>query len=60
MNRRGALLAGLRVHAERMAENHDGADIFGEQRTVAEPLSRAPAPTISAPSTSWVRSPKSQ
>ncbi|MEE6139606.1 lyase family protein [Mycobacterium sp. 050128] len=37
----GELLAGLEVHATRMAENLSAADVLGEQRTIAE-LARMP------------------
>lgn len=41
----GELLAGLTVHADRMSENLDHADVFGEQQTIAELAGRPPSPT---------------
>lgn len=41
----GELLAGLTVHAQRMAENLDAADISGEQRAIAELVGKKPSPT---------------
>ncbi|WP_269089170.1 lyase family protein, partial [Mycobacterium avium] len=39
------LLAGLSVHAARMAENLAAADVLGEQRAIAELAGGAPSPT---------------
>ncbi|CDO88136.1 3-carboxy-cis,cis-muconate cycloisomerase [Mycobacterium triplex] len=39
------LLAGLRVHTARMAENLSAADVLGEQQTIAELAGKAPSPT---------------
>lgn len=39
------LLAGLEVHAERMAANLDSADVSGEQRAVVELVGKQPSPT---------------
>ncbi len=39
------LLTGLTVHARRMAENLDTADVLGEQRAIAELVGREPSPT---------------
>ena len=41
----GELLAGLRVHSQRMAENLGAADVFGEQRAIADLVGKAPSPT---------------
>jgi 3-carboxy-cis,cis-muconate cycloisomerase len=41
----GELLAGLEVHAARMAENLSATDILGEQRAIAGLTGRAPSPT---------------
>lgn len=41
----GELLAGLTVHADRMSENLDQAEVFGEQQTIAELAGRPPSPT---------------
>jgi 3-carboxy-cis,cis-muconate cycloisomerase len=41
----GELLAGLRVHATRMAENLGAADVLGEQRAIAELAGKSPSPT---------------
>jgi 3-carboxy-cis,cis-muconate cycloisomerase len=38
------LLAGLTVHAQRMAENLDAADVLGEQRAIAELARKMPSP----------------
>ncbi len=40
----GELLAGLAVHAARMAENLSAADVSGEQRAIAGLAGRAPSP----------------
>jgi 3-carboxy-cis,cis-muconate cycloisomerase len=39
------LLAGLQVHSDRMAENLSTADVFGEQRAIADLAGKAPSPT---------------
>lgn len=39
----GELLAGLVVHAPRMAENLSAADVLGEQRAIAELAGRSPS-----------------
>lgn len=39
------LLAGLIVHADRMAENLDAADVLGEQRAIADLAGKAPSAT---------------
>lgn len=39
------LLAGLEVHAERMAANLDRADVLSEQRAISELTGKAPSPT---------------
>lgn len=39
------LLAGLEVHAERMAANLDRADVLSEQRAISELTGNAPSPT---------------
>ena len=39
------LLAGLEVHAARMAENLRLADVYGEQRAIAELVGKAPSAT---------------
>lgn len=41
----GELLAGLAVHSEKMAENLNAADVFGEQRVIAELAGKAPSAT---------------
>ena len=41
----GELLAGLTVHAERMFENLDAADVSGEQDAIAELAGKPPSPT---------------
>ncbi|UXA08914.1 3-carboxy-cis,cis-muconate cycloisomerase [Mycobacterium sp. SMC-2] len=41
----GELLAGLQVHAERMSENLEAADVSGEQEAVAELAAKPPSPT---------------
>lgn len=41
----GELLAGLAVHAQRMAENLDAADVSGEQRAIADLVGKEPSPT---------------
>jgi 3-carboxy-cis,cis-muconate cycloisomerase len=41
----GELLAGLTVHARRMAENLAAADVFGEQRAIAELVGKEPSST---------------
>lgn len=41
----GELLAGLTVHAQRMAENLDAADVSGEQRAIADLVGKEPSPT---------------
>lgn len=41
----GELLAGLTVHAQRMAENLDAADVSGEQRAIAGLVGKEPSPT---------------
>lgn len=41
----GELLAGLQVHAGRMAENLSAEDLLGEQRAIAELTGREPSPT---------------
>ncbi len=41
----GELLAGLTVHSEQMAENLNAADIFGEQRAIADLAGKAPSAT---------------
>jgi 3-carboxy-cis,cis-muconate cycloisomerase len=41
----GELLAGLQVHPDKMAENLSGADVLGEQRTVADLIAKAPSAT---------------
>jgi 3-carboxy-cis,cis-muconate cycloisomerase len=41
----GELLAGLQVHPDKMAENLSGADVLGEQRTVADLVGKAPSAT---------------
>jgi 3-carboxy-cis,cis-muconate cycloisomerase len=37
------LLAGLRVHPERMAENLGSADVLGEQRVIADVVGKVPS-----------------
>ncbi|MEE2851415.1 MAG: lyase family protein [Actinomycetota bacterium] len=39
----GELLAGLRVHAQRMAENLSAAEVSGEQRAIAELVGKQPS-----------------
>lgn len=39
------LLAGLVVHTDRMAENLRGADVYGEQRAIAELVDKPPSAT---------------
>lgn len=39
------LLTGLTVHAQRMAENLDAADVLGEQRAIAELAGKEPSPS---------------
>jgi 3-carboxy-cis,cis-muconate cycloisomerase len=39
------LLAGLQVHAARMAENLAAADVLGEQRAIADLTGKPPSPT---------------
>ncbi|OMC19725.1 lyase family protein [Mycobacterium colombiense] len=41
----GELLAGLTVHAQRMAENITAADVLGEQRAIADLVAKEPSPT---------------
>ena len=41
----GELLAGLAVHSEQMAENLNAADVFGEQRAIADLAGKAPSAT---------------
>jgi 3-carboxy-cis,cis-muconate cycloisomerase len=41
----GELLAGLQVHAGRMAENLAAADVLGEQRAIADLAGKPPSPT---------------
>jgi 3-carboxy-cis,cis-muconate cycloisomerase len=41
----GELLAGLQVHAARMAENLGTADVLGEQRAIADLAGKAASPT---------------
>ena len=41
----GELLAGLTVHSEQMAENLNAADVFGEQRAIADLAGKAPSAT---------------
>ncbi|OMC18621.1 lyase family protein [Mycobacterium colombiense] len=41
----GELLAGLTVHAQRMAENLTAADALGEQRAIADLVAKEPSPT---------------
>ncbi|MGZ4564291.1 MAG: lyase family protein, partial [Mycobacterium sp.] len=41
----GELLAGLSVHAERMSENLDAANVSGEQEAIAELAGKSPSPT---------------
>ncbi|MGZ4563187.1 MAG: lyase family protein [Mycobacterium sp.] len=41
----GELLAGLAVHADRMSENLDAANVSGEQEAIAELAGKSPAPT---------------
>jgi len=41
----GELLAGLEVHAARMAQNLAVTDVLGEQRAIAELAGRPPSPT---------------
>ncbi|ORA10071.1 lyase family protein [Mycobacterium arosiense] len=41
----GELLAGLTVHARRMAENLAAADVLGEQRAIADLVSKEPSAT---------------
>jgi len=41
----GELLAGLQVDAGRMAKNLSVADVFGEQRGIAELVGKAPSAT---------------
>ncbi|MCV7258088.1 lyase family protein [Mycobacterium shimoidei] len=38
------LVSGLEVHADRMAENLDGADVFSEQRDIAQLAGKAASP----------------
>jgi len=41
----GELLAGLQVHAGRMAENLRAEDLLGEQQAIAELAGKEPSPT---------------
>jgi 3-carboxy-cis,cis-muconate cycloisomerase len=41
----GELLAGLQVHAARMAENLSAADVLGEQQAIAALTGKPPSPT---------------
>ncbi|OBH64820.1 3-carboxy-cis,cis-muconate cycloisomerase [Mycobacterium colombiense] len=41
----GELLAGLTVHAQRMAENLTAADVSGEQRAIADLVGKEPSPS---------------
>lgn len=41
----GELLAGLQVHSARMAENLRLADVYGEQRAIADLVGKAPSAT---------------
>jgi 3-carboxy-cis,cis-muconate cycloisomerase len=41
----GELLAGLQVHAARMAENLSAADVLGEQQAIAALAGKPPSPT---------------
>jgi 3-carboxy-cis,cis-muconate cycloisomerase len=41
----GELLAGLRVHSARMAENLSAADVYGEQRAIADLAAKNPSAT---------------
>jgi 3-carboxy-cis,cis-muconate cycloisomerase len=41
----GELLAGLEVHSARMAENLGMADVYGEQRAIADLAGEAPSAT---------------
>lgn len=41
----GELLAGLTVHAQRMAVNLTAADVSGEQRAIADLVGKEPSPT---------------
>ncbi|GLE52503.1 lyase family protein [Mycobacterium montefiorense] len=41
----GELLAGLQVHAGRMAENLSAADVLGEQRAIADLAGKSPTPS---------------
>ncbi|OBH17573.1 lyase family protein [Mycobacterium sp. E3247] len=41
----GELLAGLTVHADRMSDNLDAADVSGEQNAIAELAGKPPSPT---------------
>jgi 3-carboxy-cis,cis-muconate cycloisomerase len=41
----GELLAGLEVHSARMAENLRFADVYGEQRAIADLVGKAPSAT---------------
>jgi 3-carboxy-cis,cis-muconate cycloisomerase len=41
----GELLAGLQVHATRMAENLSAADVLGEQRAIADLVGKPPSST---------------
>lgn len=46
----GELLAGLRVHADRMFENLSAANVLGEQHAIAELAGKPPSPTYLGPS----------
>jgi 3-carboxy-cis,cis-muconate cycloisomerase len=41
----GELLAGLRIHAEKMAENLSRAEVLGEQRAIADLVGKPPSAT---------------
>ena len=41
----GELLAGLQVHAARMAQNLSAADVLGEQHAIADLVGKAPSAT---------------
>jgi 3-carboxy-cis,cis-muconate cycloisomerase len=41
----GELLAGLRIHSDRMAENLGATDVLGEQRAIADLAGKPPSPT---------------
>jgi 3-carboxy-cis,cis-muconate cycloisomerase len=41
----GELLAGLQVHADRMAQNLDATDVLGEQRAIADLVGKPPSAT---------------